>query len=99
MTLTKSMTEDNTGRINNTAEIVEAYNELGIEDSNSTPGNKTKGENDMGSADVIISIGTGAIIFYSTVTIVVIIAILSGITIPLVKKSKKQKTRHKFDKV
>ena len=99
LTLTKSMTEDNTGRINNTAEIVEAYNELGIEDSNSTPGNKTKGENDMGSADVIISIGTGAIIFYSTVTIVVIIAILSGITIPLVKKSKKQKTRHKFDKV
>lgn len=99
LTLTKSMTENNTGRVNNTAEIAEAYNELGLSDSNSTPGNKTQGENDMGLADVIISIKTGEIIFYTTMIIIFVIIVLSGISIPLVKKSKKEKTRHKFDKI
>lgn len=42
LTLTKAMTEDNLGRINNRAEIAEAYNELGLEDSNSTPANKAR---------------------------------------------------------
>ncbi len=99
LTLTKTMTEDNTGLVNNTAEIAEAYNELGLQDSNSTPGNKTQGENDMGSADVIISIKTGEIIFYTTLITVIIITLLSVITIPIIKKSRKNKTRHKFDKI
>ena len=46
LTLTKAMTENNTGLINNTAEIAESYNELGIADSKSTPGNRVKGESD-----------------------------------------------------
>ena len=69
------MTENNTGLVNNTAEIVEDYNELGLEDSNSTPGNKVKDENDYSSADVLLSIRTGAAATY----IVLIISIIGSI--------------------
>ena len=96
--LTKSMTENNTGLVNNTAEIAEAYNELGLADSNSTPGNKTQGENDMSSADVIISIKTGEIIFYTTLIAVITLVILSAITVPIVKKVKKNNNKNKLDK-
>lgn len=99
LVLTKTMTENNIGRVNNTAEIVEDYNELGLEDSNSTPGNRAQGENDMGSADVIISIETGEAILYTSVTIMFAIAILGVVTIVLTKKIKKNKITHKFDKV
>ena len=91
LVLTKSMTENNTGLVNNTAEIAEAYNELGLADSNSTPGNKTQGENDMSSADVIISIKTGEKIFYITLIVVITLVILSAIAVPIVRKIKKNK--------
>lgn len=58
--LTKTMTENNTGLVNNRAEIAETYNEYGKADIDSTPNNLAKGEDDLGSADVIISISTGA---------------------------------------
>lgn len=74
LTLTKAMTENNTGLINNTAEIAESYNELGIADSKSTPGNKVKGESDYGSADAILSLKTGGEV-YIAITIIVIIAL------------------------
>lgn len=45
--LTKQMTENNTGLVNNTVEIVESYNEQGLKDSDSTEGNRAKGEDDM----------------------------------------------------
>lgn len=96
--LTKSMTENNTGLVNNTAEIAEAYNELGLADSNSTPGNKTQGENDMSSADVIISIKTGEIIFYTTLIAVITLVILSAIAVPIVRKVKKNTSKNEFDK-
>ena len=89
LVLTKSMTENNTGLVNNTAEIAEAYNELGLADSNSTPGNKTQGENDMSSADVIISIKTGEKIFYITLIAVITLVILSAIAVPIVRRVKK----------
>lgn len=63
LTLTKDMTENNVGLINNTAEIEESYNELGLSDINSTPGNRVNGENDMGSADVLLGIRTGGIVY------------------------------------
>lgn len=74
LVLTKTMSEENTGLINNRAEIVETYNELGIADTNSIPGNNQKGENDMGEADVILSIKTGKIINFS-MTVGVIISL------------------------
>ena len=63
LTLTKDMTENNVGLINNTAEIDESYNELGLADSNSTAGNRANGENDMGSADVLLGIRTGGAVY------------------------------------
>ena len=74
--LTKQMTENSTGLINNTAEIVETYNEQGIKDKDSIPGNNVKTEDDMGSADVILSIKTGEIVMV-VATIISLIAILS----------------------
>ena len=81
LVLTKKMTESNTGLISNTAEIAEAYNTRGINDKDSTPGNKNNNEDDMGQADVILGIKTGALISYvlitlSTVTIIAIIGYL-----------------------
>ncbi len=69
LTLTKAMTENNTGLINNTAEIAESYNELGIADSRSTSGNKAPGEEDYGSADTILSLKTGAETYVSIIAI------------------------------
>ena len=88
LTLVKSMTEDNTGRINNRAEIAEDYNDLGLKDVNSTPGNQEAGENDLGSADVILSIRTGGAIVISA--IVVIIIALIGIGIVIYRKKAKK---------
>lgn len=88
LTLTKAMTEDNTGLVPNTAEIAESYNEQGLDDSNSTPGNNVKGENDQGSADAIISIRTGAAVY--TGIIIGIIAVL-GIVAFIIIRLKKQK--------
>ena len=89
LTLTKAMTENNTGRTNNTAEIAEAYNDLGLSDTNSTPGNKKQGENDMGSADVIISIKTGGIVYVSIA--VAVVTVLAGAAFIIIKiKNKKE---------
>ena len=76
--LTKTMTENNTGRINNTAEIAQDYNDVGAQDINSVPGNKVQGENDMASADIIISIRTGSAITYIVLAMLVVVAIGAG---------------------
>ena len=76
--LTKTMTENNTGLTNNTAEIVEAYNSLGIEDADSTPGNKQAKEDDLGSANIIISVSTGAAVSYISLTMSIIAVIAVG---------------------
>ncbi len=76
--LTKTMTESNTGLVNNTAEISEAYNNLGIDDVDSTPGNKQKSEDDMGSCNCIISVKTGAAITYITLTLSIIAVMAVG---------------------
>lgn len=85
--LTKTMTNENTGVVNNRAEIVEAYNEYGIADSNSTPNNNMAGENDLGSADVIIGVSTGGTIL-AYVILVIINTILIAIAIKLMIKNK-----------
>ena len=75
LVLTKTMTETNTGLVNNSAEISEDYNTLGIEDKDSTPGNKKSGEDDMGSANVIISVSTGAAVSYVLLTISLLVIV------------------------
>lgn len=75
LVLTKNMTNANTGLVNNKAEITESSNELGIKD-------KT---NDKGSADVIISVSTGALVNYIATTIITLI-VLAGLAYLVNKK-------------
>lgn len=79
LTLTRKMTDTNTGIVNNNAEIYEVYNEEGIQDIDSTPANKVTSEDDMSAADVVISIKTGDAVVYTTL-ISVIICITIGIS-------------------
>lgn len=69
LVLTKQMTEENTGIVNNLAEIYEDYNEYGVSDINSIPANKAQGENDLGAADLIIAVKTGETLIYISVII------------------------------
>ena len=91
LTLTKQMTENNTGLIANTAEIAESYNEQGLKDMDSTEANKTKGEDDMAQADLIIGIKTGEIVATVVVilTIITVLAIGSIIIIKRIMQSSK----------
>ena len=89
LVLTKQMNEENVGLVNNIAEISEDYNEYGIADIDSVPNNKITGEDDLGSADVYIAIGTGAkMIAYVLLAIVNVVLIGSAITIILIKRKK-----------
>ena len=62
--VTKTTNEKNLGTTNNSAEISESYNDYGIQDIDSTAGNKIAKEDDYGSADILISLNTGTIIMY-----------------------------------
>ena len=89
LTLTKSMTENNVGLINNIAEIDEAYNELGLTDINSTPGNRTNGENDMGSADVLLGIRTGGAVYIGiTIGTILFLGIIATVIVVIRRKRK-----------
>lgn len=70
--LTKTMTSENTGLSNNTAEIAESSNDQGFTDVDSVPGNKNDKEDDYGRADVIITVKTGGIIFYGGIILIVL---------------------------
>lgn len=85
LTLTKKMTDDNVGIVNNNAEIYEVYNEEGILDIDSTPANKASGEDDMSAADVVISVKTGDAIMYTAI-ISTIICIAIGVSIYYIRK-------------
>lgn len=77
--LTKTITTHNIGLIHNTAEIGKSSNPLGQEDIDSTPGNNQKDEDDLSSAQVIISISTGRIGCYISVMLISVILFLIGI--------------------
>ena len=67
--LTKEMTESNTGLTNNMAEINQSISVNNTNDSDSTLGNKKSGEDDLGQANIIIGVKTGAAISYILVSI------------------------------
>ena len=96
LVLTKTMTSENTGVVNNRAEIAEDYNEYGNVDINSTPNNNISGENDMGSADVIIGISTGGtmiayliLVMINTALIVIAIRLMIKNDIIKIKKERR----------
>lgn len=82
--LTKKMTEDNLGLYHNEAEIYEAYNDLGIEDTDSKEANKVANEDDISSADVLITVKTGKMIQFVGLSITIILTI--GIGAYFIKK-------------
>lgn len=79
--LSKAMNGNNVGTTKNIAEISKATNEQSINDIDSTPKNKIEGEDDMGIAEIIISINTGKWIKYIILAITTIIIIAGGIYI------------------
>ena len=81
---TKTMTESNTGLVNNKAEIAESYNAQGIQDRDSTAANQANGEDDLGSADAIINVKTGEAIMY--ISLIIAITTLIGCTAYIVSK-------------
>ena len=68
LTLTKKMTDSNTGLINNTAAIYKSANSSNIKDNNA--------ENNKGSADLIISVKTGRVMRLTLITISSIVSII-----------------------
>lgn len=79
LVLTKTMTEDNTGIVNNIAEIGESQNKLGVKDRDSNPGNNNKAEDDLSYADVYIGIKTGKTILYISLGLSMLIVLSVGI--------------------
>jgi glucose-6-phosphate dehydrogenase assembly protein OpcA len=73
------MTEENTGIVNNRAEIYEDYNIYGISDANSVPANNAQGENDLGLADAIITVRTGEVFVH--ISVIITTVLLGGIVI------------------
>lgn len=86
LVLSKAMTESNTGIINNQAEISKDYNQAGVADQDSTPGDQDPKDDDMSSADLIIGVKTGETLIYISAIIAGIIAAIA-ITL-IIKKSK-----------
>lgn len=77
--VSKKLNENEVGTYTNIAEIADSYNEKGITDLNSTPGNKVKGENDMSQADLIISIKTGKVILYISLICLFAVIVIFGV--------------------
>ena len=75
------MTETNAGVSNNRTEIYEDYNDYGMKDIDSTVKNKAQGEDDLSSADVIITVSTGGAVAYTCGTIIVLLLMLAGLYI------------------
>lgn len=84
------LTSEELGTYTNKAEIGDASNVRNIADSDSKPGNSSETEDDFSKAQLIVSIGTGAIVIY--VSIFFGIAIIIGIGICLIKKYGVSKT-------
>ena len=72
------MTENNLGLYHNEAEIYEAYNDLGLVDVDSKVANKISNEDDMSSADVIMTVKTGQMISFVGLSISIITTITIG---------------------
>lgn len=77
LVLTKAMTDKNTGITNNTAELYETYNKEGKEDYDSIPANKVQNEDDMGIAEIIITVKTGQVT-YIVLAILILVVICGG---------------------
>lgn len=92
LVLTKQMTAENTGLVSNTAEISDDFNIYGISDHNSKPKNRAQGEDDMSTADIIITVKTGETLIYVSA---IIVSVILGGTVAFVLYKKVLKDKRK----
>ena len=70
--LTQNMTEESTGTIVNTAELLESYNEIGLGETGEQQDNKSQ-------ADLVIGIKTGSVYLYIGLSVFVAFIFIAGI--------------------
>lgn len=87
LTLSKAIDQNSLGSFINTAEITKSTNDLLIEDMDSVAGNNAKEEDDQSTAELIISVKTGAVLVI-TIIIAVIAVILAVVAIIINKRRK-----------
>lgn len=82
LVITKKITSASIGSVvSNKAEIYEATNEAGLPDIDSEQGNMLESEDDLGTANIILSVVTGKIIGYTAIFIIAAGIIIAGIII------------------
>ena len=86
LVLSKTMTNENTGTVSNTAEIATDYNIYGISDMDSTPGNNNQNEDDFSRADCILSVATGGVWIYASVIITTALLVGTAVFIIVLKR-------------
>lgn len=79
LTLTARVTDDTFGMVTNNAEIYEASNDYGLEDVDSTAGNKKTDEDDYSTANIIVGVKTGQVYVYITLGITIVAIIGTGV--------------------
>jgi len=84
LVLMKKMSGEETGIINNKAEIYSAHNNYRLEDIDSIYGNNKANEDDIDYADVYLGIKTGKTILY--ISLIISQTIILGVGIYLIKK-------------
>ena len=89
LVLTKSMTENNTGTTINTAEIAKSSNDLNIKDVDSTENNNKQGEDDISTAEVLISVRTGVAVVIAISTILITL-IAAAIVIYIIRRKEEK---------
>lgn len=82
--LTKTLTENDTGLIVNTAEIANSSSVTGAADVNSQAGNKANGEDDISSANLLVSVSTG--LKTACIVGVIISIMLVGLCVYMIKR-------------
>lgn len=70
LVLTKKLTTSNTEIVSNSAEIADDFNIYGVSDRTSRPSNKAQGEDDISTADIILTVKTGESLIYVSAIIV-----------------------------
>ena len=82
--LTKQMSGEETGIVNNNAEIYDGYNNYGLKDIDSKYGNNKTNEDDSDYANIYLGIKTGKTIIY--ISLIISQIIILGVGIYLIKR-------------
>ena len=96
LTLSKNMTKNNLGMISNIAEIADAQNELQSKDIDSTPENRKDGEDDISTAQMLLTVKTGLGKGANITIIALVVLIIVGAIIYIVKRKEDKHEKTNF---